>query len=176
MDTRKGWKNPKKELKKCFKNSILYKYQSLTHVSTSIVQGLFKNIVFRSVALVIKKLWAFLGFCLHRPDFTDMYPTLCIKKFKPFNFLFIKSQKLHGYSAKNDSARATKLEGEGRLTPRPSPLQGWIYFFQAEAEDSADVAEPFYMIDNAKFEMVNSKVTFPFFSYKVLFYLFICLI
>ncbi|XP_023331282.1 neurochondrin homolog [Eurytemora carolleeae] len=28
---------------------------------------------------------------------------------------------------------------------------------QAEAEDSADVAEPFYMIDNAKFEMVNSK-------------------
>jgi len=28
---------------------------------------------------------------------------------------------------------------------------------QVEAEDSADVAEPFYMIDNAKFEMVNSK-------------------
>jgi len=28
---------------------------------------------------------------------------------------------------------------------------------QAEAEDDADVAEPFYMIDNAKFEMVNSK-------------------
>ena len=46
------------------------------------------------------------------------------KKFKPFNFLFIKSQKLHGDSAKNDSARAPKLEGEGRLTPRPQPLQG----------------------------------------------------
>ena len=29
--------------------------------------------------------------------------------------------------------------------------------FQAEAEDDADVAEPFYIIDNAKFEMVNSK-------------------
>jgi len=28
---------------------------------------------------------------------------------------------------------------------------------QAEAEDDADVAEPFYIIDNAKFEMVNSK-------------------
>jgi len=28
---------------------------------------------------------------------------------------------------------------------------------QAAAEDDADVAEPFYMIDNAKFEMVNSK-------------------
>merc|ERR1711997_20410 len=28
---------------------------------------------------------------------------------------------------------------------------------RAEAEDDADVAEPFYMIDNAKFEMVNSK-------------------
>jgi len=28
---------------------------------------------------------------------------------------------------------------------------------QAEAEDDADVAEPFYMIDNAKFEMINSK-------------------
>ena len=28
---------------------------------------------------------------------------------------------------------------------------------KAEAEDDADVAEPFYIIDNAKFEMVNSK-------------------
>ena len=32
-----------------------------------------------------------------------------------------------------------------------------LIFFQAEAEDDADVAEPFYIIDNAKFEMVNSK-------------------
>ena len=36
---------------------VLNKYQSVTHVSTSIFQELFKNIVFRSVALVIKKLW-----------------------------------------------------------------------------------------------------------------------
>ena len=43
-----------------FKN----KYQSVTHVSTPIFQGLFKNIVFRSVALVIKTLWAILDFFL----------------------------------------------------------------------------------------------------------------
>ena len=34
----------------------------VTHVSTFIFQGLFKNIVFRSGALVIKKLWAILDF------------------------------------------------------------------------------------------------------------------
>ena len=34
----------------------------MTHVSTSIFQGLFKNIVFGSVALVIKKLWDILDF------------------------------------------------------------------------------------------------------------------
>ena len=34
----------------------------MTHVSTPIFLGLFKDIVFRSVALVIKKLWAFLDF------------------------------------------------------------------------------------------------------------------
>jgi len=34
----------------------------VTHVSTCIFQGLFENIVFRSVALVTKKLWAILDF------------------------------------------------------------------------------------------------------------------
>ena len=34
----------------------------MTHVSTPIFQGLFKNMVFRSVALVIKKSWAILDF------------------------------------------------------------------------------------------------------------------
>ena len=34
----------------------------MTHVSTSICQGLFNNIVFRSVASVIKELWAILDF------------------------------------------------------------------------------------------------------------------
>ena len=41
---------------------VLNKYQSVTHVSTCIFQGLFKNIVLRSVALVTKKLWAILDF------------------------------------------------------------------------------------------------------------------
>ena len=41
----------------------------MTHVSTPIFQGLFKNIVFQSVALVIKKLWTFKDFFLHTPDF-----------------------------------------------------------------------------------------------------------
>ena len=39
---------------------VYNKYQSVTHVSIPIFQGLFKNIVFRSAALVIKKLWAIL--------------------------------------------------------------------------------------------------------------------
>ena len=34
----------------------------MTHVSTPIFQGLFKNIVFRSIALVIKMFWAILDF------------------------------------------------------------------------------------------------------------------
>ena len=48
--------------KKCLKNWVkktkeiifldLNKYQSVTHGSTCIFQGLFKNIIFRSVALV----------------------------------------------------------------------------------------------------------------------------
>ena len=47
------------------------KYQRVTHVSKSIFQGLFKNKVFRSVALVSKMLWAILDF-LHRPDFLPL--------------------------------------------------------------------------------------------------------
>ena len=48
-----------KKVKKCLKFFfVLNKYQSVTHVFTPIFQGLFKTIVFRSVALVIKKLWA----------------------------------------------------------------------------------------------------------------------
>ena len=52
---------------------VIDKYQSGTHVSTSILstsilQGVFKNIVFTSVA-VIKKLWAILDIFLYIPDF-----------------------------------------------------------------------------------------------------------
>ena len=49
-----------KKLKKYF--FVLKKYQSMTNVSTCIFQGLFKNVVFRSEALVTKKLWAILNF------------------------------------------------------------------------------------------------------------------
>ena len=45
----------------------------MTHVSTPIFQGLFKNIVFRSVALVIKKLWAIFDFFItHSRLFTAL--------------------------------------------------------------------------------------------------------
>ena len=54
---------------------VLNKYQTVYHVvSTSIFQRLFKNIVFRSVTLVIKKLLAILDFFIHRPEFL---PTAC---------------------------------------------------------------------------------------------------
>lgn len=36
-------------------------------------------------------------------------------------------------------------------------LQFIFSFFQEKGEDSVDVAEPLYMIDNAKFDLVNSK-------------------
>ena len=48
-------KNALKKVKKMLKIFFFVqnKYQSVTHVSTLIFQGLFKNIVFRSVTLVI---------------------------------------------------------------------------------------------------------------------------
>ena len=57
-------KNSKKKVKKMKKIFffVLNKYQSVTHVSTCIFQGLLKKIVFRSVALVTKKLWTILDF------------------------------------------------------------------------------------------------------------------
>ena len=49
-------KKGKKNEKKIF--FVSNKYESVAHVSTCIFQGLFKYIVFRSVASVTKKLWA----------------------------------------------------------------------------------------------------------------------
>ena len=67
---------PKKGSTKWKKNIffVLNKYQSVTHVSTCIFQGLFKNIVFRSVALVIKKLWAILDFFFYTLRSPDLLP------------------------------------------------------------------------------------------------------
>jgi len=56
----------KKMLKKILKN------QSMTHVFTTIFQGVFKNIDFRSVALVIEKLWAILDFFFTDRTFTAL--------------------------------------------------------------------------------------------------------
>jgi len=50
------------------------------HVSTSIFQGLFRNIFSRSVALVTNKLWAIIDFFFKDRTFCALYPTLCIKK------------------------------------------------------------------------------------------------
>jgi len=51
------------------KKFVLNKYQSVTHVSLSNFQGLFKNIVFRYVAFVTKKVMGYFGFFFQRPDF-----------------------------------------------------------------------------------------------------------
>ena len=85
----------------------------MTHVSTPIFQGLFKNIVFRSVALVMKKLWAILDFFYTLQTFYPPVPypmrkkKKIIKKF--FKLLFMKSQKFYGDSDTNESARAIKI-------------------------------------------------------------------
>ena len=52
----------------------------MTHVSTPIFRGLFKNIVFRSVALFIKKLWAILNFFNTLQTFHHPVPYLMRKK------------------------------------------------------------------------------------------------
>ena len=51
-------KMPNKWSKNCKKYTFKNKYQSVTHASKSIFQGLFKYVVNRSVSLVTKKLWA----------------------------------------------------------------------------------------------------------------------
>ena len=76
---------PKKVKKE--KHFFSNKYQSVTHVSTSIFQGLF-----RSVALVMKKLWAILDFFFtHSGLFTFFYrlvPYLMHKKRELNKILF----------------------------------------------------------------------------------------
>ena len=52
---------------------IQNKFHSVTHVSTLIFQGIFKNIVFRSVASVKRKVWTILDFLhwiLYRPNYS----------------------------------------------------------------------------------------------------------
>ena len=77
------------------------KYQSVTHVSTCF----FQKKVFRSEALVTKKLRAILDY-FHRPDSFVPYP---INKKNIFNknslnYCSLKVTKFHGDSVKNESA------------------------------------------------------------------------
>ena len=58
-------KKPKKGPKKWNFFFVLNKYESVTHVPISIFQGLFRNIVFRCIASVTKKLWAILDFAFN---------------------------------------------------------------------------------------------------------------
>ena len=72
----------------------------LTNVSTSIFQGLLKNIVVRSVALVIKKLWAILDFfytpqTFYRPVPYPMHKNL---QKKSFELLILKSKNFKNKS------------------------------------------------------------------------------
>ena len=40
---------------------------------------------------------------------------------------------------------------------QPSNIYDFPFLIQAAAEDAVDVAEPLFMIDNSKFEMINSR-------------------
>ena len=79
-------------------------------------QGLFKNIVFRPVALVTKKLWAILDF------FKDQtFLLTCTLPYKLKKLLFIKSKKnIMVNSVKNERARTKKLEGVPNAPNPPS--------------------------------------------------------
>ena len=99
-----------------------------THVSTFIFQGLFKKIVFRSVAFVIKKLWAILDFYTDRDFYRPVFYPINKKNKKitknPFylNFYLLKIKKFYGDSVKNKSARTKKLEGGAKRPPPPACL------------------------------------------------------
>ena len=95
--------------------------------ATSIFQGLFRNIVFRSV--VTKELWAILDFIFHRPDFfTPCTQPYTLKKISftknPLNFYSLKVTFFHDDGVKNESARTKKLQGgENRMPPPPACLE-----------------------------------------------------
>ena len=75
------------------------KYQSVTHVSISIFEGLFIIIFLRYVALVTKKLWAFLDFFQRQKS--------------SLNYYSLKITKFPDDSVKNESARTKKQQGGG---------------------------------------------------------------
>ena len=97
----------------------------MTHVSTSIFQGLFKNIVFRSVALVIKSSGLFLIFFTHSRLFTGLYPTLCVQKKiikKILQITNYEKSKNFTVIVSKMSARAKKTRGGAPNAPPPPGL------------------------------------------------------
>ena len=99
----------------------------MTHVSSSIFCGLFKNIVFRSVALVLKKLWAILDFFLtHSRLFTALYPFR--KKKKNLKILWItiyeKSTNFRVIVSQIRVLGQKTREGGGRQRPPPPGFIG----------------------------------------------------
>jgi len=120
-------KKSKKKIKKYF--FVLNKSQSVTHVSACIFQGLFKTIVFRSVALVSKKLWAILDFFSHTTDFLLLCVCTLPYKIKIETFfnkkciklLFIKSQKISRWFCQKWMSARTKTIGRVPNAP-PQPV------------------------------------------------------
>ena len=107
---KKCLKKDKKDEKKIF-FFVVNKYQSMTHVYKYIFQGLFKNIVFRSVALVTKNVWAILDIF-----FTDL------TFFRPINYYSLKVTKFNGDIV--SKIRVIKqITTGGRQTPACSGLK-----------------------------------------------------
>ena len=99
---KKGQRNEKKYF------FVINKYQSVTHVSTWIFQGLYINIVFRSIALVTKKVMGCnIFFFTDRTFFALYYKNFFTKN--PLNYYLIKVTKCHCDSVKNESARTCSL-------------------------------------------------------------------
>ena len=91
----------------------------MTHDSTSTFKGLFKDLVFKSVALVRKFMGYFRFFLTRTKHFTTVNPNTLCKNFtnKSFKLLFIKSKKFQGHSA-----MAKNLRGGGGGVMLPSAI------------------------------------------------------
>ena len=76
----------------------------------------FQNIAFRSVALVIKQLWALLDFS-YLPETYPVHKKICYKKPSNFNLSIFKN--FHIDSLKNKSVR-----GGGAPNAPPQPVKG----------------------------------------------------
>ena len=101
----------------------------MTHVSTPIFLGLFKNIVFRSVALVIKKLWAIFFYTLQTIYRPVPYPLRKKKNYKKILQITIyEKSKYFTVIVSQMRVLGQKNYRGGRQTPPPPAFIGLIYF------------------------------------------------